>query len=141
MSFDPVTAAMDLGSKLIDRLIPDPAAKSAATLQLLQMQQTGQLAELTADTTLAQAQDDINKAEAQSGSLFVAGGRPFIIWICGVALGSDFIIRPFAMWLAGIFKLNSDWPALDMQSLLPLLIGMLGLGAMRSYDKKQEAAK
>lgn len=138
MAFDPVSAALDLGGKLIDKLIPDPQAKQQATLQLLQMQQNGELAQLTSDTDLAKAQDDINKAEAQSTSIFVAGGRPFIIWVCGAALANDFIVRPFAVWLSSLFHaVGADWPALDMQSLMPLLIGMLGLGAMRSYDKAQ----
>ena len=73
MSFDPLTGALDLGAKLVDRLIPDPAAKAQAAAQLLQLKASGELARMTADTDLARAQIEVNKAEATSASLFVAG--------------------------------------------------------------------
>ncbi len=137
MSFDVVTAAMDLGGKLIDRLMPDPAAKQQAALQLLQMQQSGELAQLTADTDIAKAQIQVDQAEAQSGSLFVAGGRPMIIWVCAAALGNDFILRPIALFVMSAFHVAAVWPELDMTQLMPLLLGLLGLSAMRSYEKIQ----
>lgn len=137
MAFDPVTAAMDLGGKLLDRLFPDPQQKAQAALQLLQLQQSGELAQMTADTDLAKAQIAVNQAEATSSSLFVSGGRPFIIWVCGVALANDFIVRPFALFIASGFQVSAAWPALNMESLMPLLLGMLGLGAMRTYEKVQ----
>ena len=137
MAFDPLTSALELGGKLIDKLIPDPTAKAQAQLALLKMKQDGDLAELTADTELAKAQVQVNLAEATSSSLFVSGGRPFIMWVCGVALANDFIARPFAMYISSVMHVaGANWPALDMTSLMPLLLGMLGIGAMRSYDKK-----
>ncbi len=137
MSFDPITGALDLGSKLVDRLLPDPHQKAQAMLQLMQLKQSGELAHLTADTDLARAQVEVNKAEAASASLFVAGGRPFVIWVCGAALGNDFIVRPFAVFVSGLLGRAAPWPALDAQSLMPLLLGLLGLGAMRTYEKVQ----
>ena len=141
MAFDPITSALELGGKLIDKLIPDPQAKAAATLQLMQMKQTGELAQLTADTDISKAQIEVNKAEATSSSVFVAGGRPFVIWVCGAALANDFIIRPFALFVTSLTHVSgATWPALDVQSLMPLLLGLLGLGAMRSYDKAKSAS-
>ena len=137
MSFDPLTGALDLGAKLVDRLIPDPAAKAQAAAQLLQLKATGELARMTADTDLARAQIEVNKAEATSSSVFVAGGRPFVIWVCGAALANDFIVRPLAVFFAGIAGHAARWPALDAQSLMPLLLGLLGLGALRTYEKIQ----
>ena len=137
MAFDPLTSALDLGSRLIDRLLPDPQAKAQAMLQLMQLKQSGELAQLTADTDLARAQLEVNKAEATSSSLFVAGGRPFVIWVCGLALANDFILRPFATFMASLLGKAAAWPALDAQSLMPLLLGLLGLGAMRTYEKVQ----
>ena len=134
-SFDPITAALQLGGTLIDRLIPDPTAKAQATMQLLQMKQTGELAQLTADSDIAKAQTAVNQAEATSSSVFVAGGRPFIIWVCGVALANDYILRPVALFVSSLAHVAGSWPALDVGSLMPLLLGMLGLGAMRSFDK------
>ena len=137
MSFDPLTSALDLGAKLVDRLIPDPAAKAQAALQLMQLKASGELARMTADTDLARAQTEVNKAEATSASLFVAGGRPFVIWVCGAALANDFIVRPLAVFVAGLLGQSARWPALDAQSLMPLLLGLLGLGALRTYEKVQ----
>ena len=137
MAFDPITGALELGGKLIDKLIPDPQAKAQATLQLMQLKASGELAALTADTDLAKAQVEVNKAEATSSSLFVAGGRPFVIWVCGAALANDFIVRPLAVFFAGIAGHAARWPALDAQSLMPLLVGLLGLGALRTYEKIQ----
>jgi hypothetical protein len=92
MSFDPLTGALDLGARLVDRLIPDPAAKAEATVQLMQLKASGELARITADTDLVRAQIEVNRAEAKSSSLFVAAGRPFVIWVCGAALANDFIV-------------------------------------------------
>ncbi len=141
MSFDPLTAVLDVGGKLIDKLVPDPAAKAQMQLQLIQLKQTGELQALAADTTLAQAQLEVNKAEATSSSLFVSGWRPFVGWVCGVGLGNDFIVRPAAVYLSSIMHVQgAAWPALDMTSLMPLLLGMLGLGAMRTYEKINSAS-
>ena len=140
MAFDPVTSALEIGGKLIDKLIPDPQAKAQATLQLMQLKQSGELAQLTSDTDLAKAQIEVNRCEATSSSLFVAGGRPFVIWVCGAALANDFIARPFALFIASLAHVSAQWPSLDMTSLMPLLLGLLGLGAMRTYEKVQAAA-
>lgn len=137
MAFDPVTSALEIGGKLIDKLIPDPQAKAQATLQLMQLKQSGELAQLTCDTELAKAQTEVNLAEAHSSSLFVAGGRPFVIWVCGAALANDLIARPFALFVASLLHVDARWPNLQMESLMPLLVGLLGLGAMRTYEKVQ----
>ena len=140
MAFDPITSALEIGGKLIDKLIPDPQAKAEATLKLMELKQTGELAQLTAATDISKAQIEVNKAEATSSSTFVAGGRPFVIWVCGAALANDFILRPFALFVASVMHLTgAAWPALDVQSLMPLMLGLLGLGAMRSYDKAQSS--
>ena len=76
MALDPISAVLDIGGKLIDRLWPDPLQAANAKLELLKMQQNGDLAQMVAQT-------DINKVEAASSSLFIAGWRPFIGWGCG----------------------------------------------------------
>ena len=135
MSFDPVSAALDIGGKLIDRLWPDPAQKDAAKLELLKMTQTGELAQLTADTDIAKAQSAVNAAEASNPNLFVSGRRQAVGWVCAAGLLSQFIVRPFAMFLAQVLGRIVDYPSLDMGTLLTLLAGMLGLGGMRMYEK------
>ena len=68
LAFDPVTAALEVGGKLIDRWFPDPAAKAQATMDLLKLKQSGELAQLTADTDIAKAQIAVNMASATSSA-------------------------------------------------------------------------
>jgi Holin of 3TMs, for gene-transfer release len=116
-------SVLDIGSKLIDRLIPDPMQKAQAQLDLVKLQQSGELAEMTAQT-------DINKVEAASASFFVAGWRPYIGWVCGVALTYQYIARPFLV----AFLPSYQFPGLD-ENLWQLMMGMLGLGGLRSFEK------
>lgn len=135
MPFDPVSAALDIGGKLIDRLWPDPAKADAAKLELLKMTQSGELAQLAASTDLAKAQAATNSAEAQNANLFVSGWRPAVGWVCAAGLFSQFIIRPFAEFAAHLASQPIDYPSLDLSTLLTLLFGMLGLGTLRTVDK------
>lgn len=86
-----------------------------------------------------QAQTDINKQEASSQSPFVAGWRPFIGWVCGTGLAIQFIGNPIVTWVAALAKHPVQFPTLDLGTLMTLLFGMLGLGAMRTYEKVQGA--
>lgn len=141
--FNPLGAVLDLGGKLIDRLWPDPTQAAQAKLKLFELQQSGELAQLTATTDLAKAQAAINQQEAASSSLFVAGWRPFVGWCCGAAFAYAFIIQPFATFILAAFHAPVDpklLPVLDISSMMPVLMGMLGLGAMRSYEKVKGAA-
>lgn len=90
----------------------------------------------------AMAQVDVNKAEAQHRSIFVAGWRPFIGWTCGVALAYHFILNPVILFGASVagFELP-DLPEFDMQSLMTVLLGMLGLGGMRTFEKAKGLTK
>ena len=130
MAFDPITAVLDVGKSLIDRLIPDKAANDAAKAALLQMQVSGELAQI-------QGQLEVDKTEAASQSMFVAGWRPYIGWICGTGLGYQFIGRPLFQATTDLFGSHIAWQSLDLGTLMTLLFGMLGMGAMRSYDKSQ----
>jgi hypothetical protein len=121
--------------KIVDKLIPDPAAKAQAQLQLLQMQQAGEFKELDAQLALAKGQTDVNLEEAKSTSLFVSGWRPFVGWICASALGVQFILAPFATWLAMLIGHPLNFPSLDLGTLMTLLASMLGLGALRTTEK------
>ena len=130
-----LSGLFDLGKGLIDRLFPDPAAKAAAQLELLKMQQAGDLAQLAADTDLAKLQIQTNLAEA-AGNWFTAGWRPFIGWICGVSLCYVAILEPVARFVAQVwFAYTGAFPTIDTQLTMQVLLGMLGLGAMRSVEK------
>lgn len=81
---------------------------------------------------LIQIQTKINEIEARHRSVFVAGWRPFVGWICGFALGYNFIIRDLLVW---VLQPEQIPPALQMEHLLTVLMGMLGLGSLRTYEK------
>jgi len=85
------------------------------------------------------AQMDINKVEAASSSTFVAGWRPAIGWICGLGLFVQFIVNPIATWIAALAQHPIVFPALDLGTLMTLLLGMLGLGTMRTFEKVNNA--
>ena len=124
-----VDALVGLGGKLIDKLIPDPAARDAARLELLKLQQSGELAAMLAQT-------EINKVEAASPSVFVSGARPFIMWGCGSALLYAALFEPFMRFVAVVvFHYTGTFPAIDTTLTTQVLIGLLGLGGLRSYDK------
>lgn len=122
-------AILGIGGKLIERLIPDPAAQDAARLELLKLQQSGELATMTAQT-------DINKVEAASTSLFVSGWRPAIGWVCASAMAYQYLVRPFLI----AFYPAMTFPGLD-DNLWQLMMGMLGLGGLRTFEKTQGLAK
>ena len=84
---------------------------------------------------LIQLQSEINKVEAQHRNIFVAGWRPFIGWVCGVALAYNFVLRDLLIWFLGQ---DSVPPALQMEHLMTVLIGMLGLGGMRTFEKLKD---
>lgn len=118
---------------IIDKVIPDPAAKAQAQLALLQLQQSGQLAEIQAQLQVQLAQSQTNTTEASSVNWFEADWRPFVGWICGLGLLYSFLLRPLIGWLSPIWSLPSP-PALDLENLMTLLFGMLGLGALKMNE-------
>ena len=131
---DPITAILNIGNTLINKLFPDPAEAAKAQLALLKMQQDGELAAMIAQT-------DINKVEAASSSIFVAGWRPFCGWVGGAGLAYAAIVEPLLRLLSTLYGYTGDFPAIDTTITMQILFGLLGLGAMRSYDKAAEIKK
>tara|TARA_Y100000114_G_C11743442_1_gene320297 strand:- start:1293 stop:1664 length:372 start_codon:yes stop_codon:yes gene_type:complete len=86
------------------------------------------------------AQLEVNKVEANSNSLFVAGWRPFVGWTCGIALCYHFVLQPFLVFLLYSFGYQVALPVFDMTTLTTILLGMLGLGGMRSLEKVKKSA-
>jgi hypothetical protein len=132
-SLNPVNALFKIGSQVIDRVWPDPEKAAAAKLELFKMQQSGELAAMA-------GQLDINKAEAANPSIFVSGWRPFIGWVCGSGFAIQFVIGPMAEWGSAVYGHPVKFPQMDMSTMMPLLLGMLGLGAMRTAEKMQGVA-
>ncbi len=123
--------------KIIDKLVPDKAAAQQMKDQLTAMAQQGALQEellqLQAETV---NQTDVDKVEAASTNMFVAGARPFIMWVCGVALAVSTIVAPLFTWFAALAGHPVAFPNLDNQLLQSTLAGMLGLGHVsRTVEK------
>lgn len=122
---------------IVNKIIPTPMTaeqKVQAQLQLLQLQQTGDLAQLNAQLQQTAQQTDTNKVEAANPNMFVAGWRPFIGWVCGSGLAYQYLGDPLFSWIAAI----QHWPlppSLDLGTLITLLGGLLGLGGMRTVEK------
>ncbi len=135
MALDPVTAMLDIGGKVIDRLFPDAGQAAAAKLELIKLQQSGELAMMSADVEIAKGQMSTNQAEAASGGLFVAGWRPFIGWTCGAAFGYKFVLAPALAFALTAFGHPITLPVLDFTEMSTVLLGMLGLGGLRTIEK------
>ena len=120
-------------NKLAD-YIPDPVAKAnaqaEATTEMLQF--------VTAQNT---AQLAVDQAEASNKSMFVAGWRPAIGWACSAAFGWTYVGQPVASWVAALAGHPVALPALDVSGMMPVLLGMLGLGGMRTFEKVSGSGK
>lgn len=123
------------GLDIINKFIPDPAQKAQAAYQMAQLQQQTEFKELDAQIAQINSQTDTNKAEAASTSVFVAGWRPFIGWICGTGLGWNYVGISVVNTVAKTIGHPVDMPPMDLSEMMPLLLGMLGLGGMRTYEK------
>ena len=120
---------------ILDKFIEDKDQKAALAHEIATMSERHA-------QELAKGQLEINKAEAASGSIFKGGWRPFIGWVCGVAFAYHFVLQPFIVFgvtAAGVEI--PELPAFDMGSLMTVMMGMLGLGGLRSYEKKQGLTK
>lgn len=121
-------------TSIIDKLIPDADEAAKAKSRLLEMQIKGEL-----DSVLAQL--EINKAEAASGSAYASGWRPTIGYICAAGLTYNFIIYPFLIWYAARYMPGFTPPPLLSDNLMELVMGMLGLASLRSFEKFKGVTK
>ena len=87
------------------------------------------------------AQIEVNKAEAAHKSIFVAGWRPFVGWVCGVALSYHFILAPLLQFGFAIGGIDQELPEFDLSQLSTVLMGMLGLGGLRTFEKMKGVSR
>jgi hypothetical protein len=133
MALDPLTAGLDVVNNLIERFFPNKDQQEQYKAQALQMAQTGELQQLLGQLA-------INQEEAKSTIWFVAGWRPFVGWSCGFALSYATIIEPLMRFISTTYyHYMGTFPVLDTSLTNTVLMGMLGLGAMRTYEKVQGA--
>jgi len=128
MAFDPVSAIFEVGSKVIDRLWPDPVKAAEAKLELIKLRESG-------DLSIIAGQMKINEIEAANPSIFVSGWRPAVGWVCTIGLTMQFLVAPLVTWTALVFGSTLVLPPIDMSTLVTMLGGILGLGAFRTAEK------
>lgn len=135
-------AFIPLIGTVLDKLFPDPAKANEAKLELLRLQQQGALAELDADVKLALAQATTNTAEAANPSIFVSGWRPGAGWACVLGLVYQFLLQPLLPWLTAVCGVTvPELPAIDSATLTTLLMGLLGLGGLRTFERAKGVAR
>lgn len=133
-----IGAIFNLGTTIIDKIWPNKAEAEIAKLRLFELTQAGEFKEIEAELAKAKMQVDVNIAEANSGSNFRGGWRPFIGWICGFGLLYAVLAQPLITGFVQAFKPGMEkfvMPAVDVTALMTLLLGMLGLGGYRTYEK------
>ena len=133
--FDLLGKLVDPVSDILDKVVEDKDQKARLAHEIATM------AERHAQE-LARGQIEINKEEAKSRNIFIAGWRPFVGWTCGLALFWHFLGLPVTLFVTGWFNLqHPPLPEFDMQSLMTVLLGMLGLGGMRTFEKFKGVTK
>ena len=114
---------------LLDKFIEDKDQKAKLAHEIATMSQKYA-------QEIAKGQMAINQVEAASSSLMVSGWRPFIGWTCGFGMFGNFITIPFSNFVLALLGIDIVIPLVPLETMMPVLMGMLGLGAMRTYEKK-----
>lgn len=145
-----IDSIFKLGESLVSRIWPDPADQARELFKLKELEQSGNLAELNARVQLMLKQAEINLADAKSGNFFQSGWRPAIGWVGAISLALMYIPKALVMtyvWSYQSIVILAAWdgvtaliiptfPDLGVSDIIGLLMSMLGVAAMRSYDKK-----
>ena len=119
---------------LLDKFIEDKDQKAKLAHEIATMSQKYA-------QEIAQGQMAINEVEAANSNLMVSGWRPFIGWTCGLGMFGNFITIPFSNFVLALLELDIVIPLVPLETMMPVLMGMLGLGAMRTYEKKAGVSK
>lgn len=126
------TALLPVVNRVLD-LIPNPEAKQKAQLEM-----QAKLLEIA--SAEGQAQAEINKVEAGNANLFVSGWRPAIGWVCASGFAWVYLLCPVLTWFANLIGVQVNFPVMS-SGLMELTMGMLGMGALRSFDKWKGTSK
>lgn len=116
------------GAEILERVIPDKAAAEKAKIEM-------EAGLLNAANQVNLAQIDVNKAEAQHRSVWVAGWRPGIGWVCTAGLAWAFIGQPVAEWSLTLRGIEAELPQLNLDYLMELVLAMLGMAGLRTFEK------
>jgi len=119
---------------LLDKFIEDKDQKNALAHEIATMSEKHAV-------ELSRGQLEINKVEASSTSLFVSGWRPAVAWVCVLGMASNFVLIPMANFALAILESDITVPLIDTSTMMPVLMGMLGLGAMRTVEKINKVSR
>ena len=120
---------------VVGRFLPEDKEAKAKVEREIEQQLTDHLAKIDL------AQLDINKQEAAHRSVFVAGWRPFIGWTCGIALAYNYVLQPILIFVLAQTGHLMNLPSMDLNEIMPVLMGMLGLGGLRTFEKYKGVSK
>lgn len=124
-----ISSVTNLFSTVVERIWPDATESEKAKLALLSQ-------ELSQEFKLLEGQLEVNKLEAVHENIFVAGWRPFIGWVCGIALLYASLLEPTLRFIAKVaFEYEGDFPIVNTEITLQVLMGLLGLGGLRTFEK------
>tara|TARA_B110000503_G_scaffold11940_2_gene16113 strand:+ start:1049 stop:1453 length:405 start_codon:yes stop_codon:yes gene_type:complete len=115
-------------SSLLDKFIEDKDQKNALAHAISTMAERH-------SQELAKGQLEVNKVEAAHNNMFVAGWRPAVGWICAMGMAGNFILIPMANFVLALAESTVSIPLIALSEMMPVLLGMLGLGAMRTVEK------
>lgn len=128
-------------ASVIDKVIPNVAERERAKAELALKLAENETEILKLFAAQDQGQIEINKEEAKSSSLFVSGWRPFVGWVCAVGMAWAFVVKPWADWTIALFSrfypqlVGFVTPTTNTGELMSLLLGLLGMGTLRTYEK------
>lgn len=128
---------IDIIGKIVDKVVPDPQAKMELQLEL------AKLADAQAEREHKElaGQIEVNKVEAAHSSIFVAGWRPFIGWSAGSGVAWSFVVAPVVEWVSRLLGWKGSMPELDSSQLMTLVLALLGMGGLRTYEKMKGVAR
>ena len=129
-----ISSILPVAGEVIDRVVPDKNAKAKAKRDL-------EKALVDAEVSGLLGQIEINKIEAASRSAFVAVWRPFIGWTCGSAMAYAYVVQPFLTFILAQTGHLIELPRIELGEMMPVLLGLLGLGGMRSFEKFKGVSK
>jgi len=130
-----ITAVLPAVTDVVGRFLPEDKEKRAKAERDIEKQLTNSLAQIDL------AQLGINKTEAAHRSVFVAGWRPFIGWSCGIALCYSYVVQPILVFILAQTGYLVELPRMDLGEMMPVLMGMLGLGGLRTFEKFKKVSK
>ena len=135
-------AALPLLGDLLNKVLPDADAKAKAQIELAKLAQDGEFKALDMQLQVNLAQAKINEIEAASSNPMAATWRPAAGWVCVLALGYEFLLRPILPWALTVAQVPGVPPLLSLDAVLwELVFAMLGIGGMRSYERSQRVSK